>query len=203
MPGIVANKPLLLLTERGQVRVAVVVSASYPPHKTQHQRSWALNRTLQGSFLQLSFAVHCPHSPRESSCLRTYLFFCTGSRKHFITGEILEPTDIFTWLTSFLGIFNAKEPCFPKAGGWGERVGWGERSVPFTFFHPGILRPSKGQLTGVESLMGVPTSCWSQLWLLRPGVVTSLPLLPPQNSSHLRPHQAKIEKSKVNCYSPL
>lgn len=51
--------------------------------------------------------------------------------------------------------------------------------------------------------MGVPTSCWSQLWWLRPGVVTSLPLLPPQNSSHLRPHQAKIEKSKVNCYSPL
>lgn len=136
MPGIVANKPLLLLTERGQVRVAVVLSASYPLPKTHHQRSWALNLTLQGSFfifflkvtflffflfflqgsfLQLSFAVHCPHSPRESSCLRTYLFFCTGSRKHFITGEILEPTDIFTWLTSFLGIFNAKEPCFPKA----------------------------------------------------------------------------------------
>lgn len=73
---------------------------------------------IRGSFLKLRFAVDYCHTPREgSSCLLNSMFSLHWVKKHFLSGEILGLTDIFTCSMSFLAIFDANEPCFPRTRG--------------------------------------------------------------------------------------
>lgn len=99
MPGIAANKPLLRLTERGWMRVAMVEPASYTTHYTQTHTHTEKQKThkqqankktqemtgfepstgdthMQGNSLwQLQVVADNLCTPRDSSCEPSFFFF--------------------------------------------------------------------------------------------------------------------------------